>query len=534
GMGGGGMGGGGGGMGGMGGGGGGGMFAVADDVVAEAAKPAEAEAPKPATVETPAAVSSAAAAAPAEKSAEGSASKAAPRVTGIEIDLEMTPEAFWSKHFAGKQEDLAVVRRAVKQLIKQEQYDHAVALIHAALANGQPQSWMYESLGISLELAGRPKSEIERAIMSACDFSKSPEELMLIARYLSHIGLDGRAVDVYQQVVKAAPLYHEAYTLGLRAAQRVKDNEGIRWATAGILKQAWPADQQAIRDAALRVAQATLEEMRAAGENDAADAFQTQLDDALVRDCVVKVSWSGDADIDLIVEEPSGTSCSLREPRSAGGGVVLGDAYANYEKEDAKAEGFSETYVCPQGFAGEYRVRVRKVWGDVVADRVTVDVYKNYRSKDQKHERQYVPVGDDDSLVVFNLDQGRRNDPVEAQQLVASIHRQEAISKAVLAQQVSSLDDPSIIPGRGNLDPLDLRRQLALARGGAVGFMPIVISLPEGTSLIAQAVVSADRRYVRISASPSFTGIGNVTTFTFAGSAEETGGGGAGGGGTGF
>ena len=87
--------------------------------------------------------------------------------------------------------------------------------------------------------------------------------------------------------------------------------------------------------------------------------------------------------------------------------------------------------------------------------------------------------------MVFNLDQGRRNDPVEAQQLVASIKRQEAISQAVLAQQLGSLADPSIIPGRGNLDPLDLRRQLALARGGAVGFMPIIITLPEGTSLIA-------------------------------------------------
>jgi hypothetical protein len=77
---------------------------------------------------------------------------------------------------------------------------------------------------------------------------------------------------------------------------------------------------------------------------------------------------------------------------------------------------------------------------------------------------------------------------------------------------------------------------LALARGGAVGFMPVVISLPEGTSLIATGVVSADRRYVRISAAPAFTGIGNVTTFTFAGAAEELGGGGdaAGGGGAGF
>ena len=527
-MGGGGMGGGmGGGGGGMMGGGGGGMFAVPDDVAEEAPKASEAP------VSTPEAPAESTPTATAEEPLETLGSKAAPHVTGIEIDLSMTPEAFWSKHFSGKQEDLAVVRRAVKQLIKQQQYDHAIALIQAALANGQPQSWMYESLGIALELAGRPKAEIERAIMSACDFSTSPEELMLIARYLSHIGLDARAVDVYQQVVKAAPLYYEAYSLGLRAAERAKDNEGIRWATAGILKQAWPADQQAIRNTALRVAQATLEEMRASGESEAADAFQSDLDAALVRDCVVKVSWSGDADVDLIVEEPSGTTCSLREPRSAGGGVVLGDAYANYEKEEAKADGFSETYVCPQGFAGEYRVRVRKVWGDVVADRVTVDVYKNYRSKEEKHERQYVPVGEEDSLVVFSLDQGRRNDPIEAQQLVASVNRQQAISQAVMAQQVGSLDNPSILPGRSNLDPFDLRRQLALARGGAVGFMPIVISLPEGTSLIASAVVSADRRYVRISAAPSFTGIGNVTTFTFAGSAEEVPGGDTGGGGTG-
>jgi hypothetical protein len=51
--------------------------------------------------------------------------------------------------------------------------------------------------------------------------------------------------------------------------------------------------------------------------------------------------------------------------------------------------------------------------------------------------------------------------------------------------------------------------------------MPIIITLPEGTQLFATAVVSADRRYVRISASPSFTGIGNVTTFTFAGAGQQ-------------
>lgn len=459
-----------------------------------------------------------ASATPAEPQA---ASPAAPKVPGIEIDLSATPEAFWSKFFSEKQQDEAVVRRAAKLLIKQQQYDHAIALIQAALAHGQPQPWMYESLGIALELDGRPKAEIERAVMSACDFSTNPQELMLIARYLSHIGLDQRAVDVYRQVAKVAPLEQDAYTLGLRAAQRANDADGIRWAAVGIIKQAWPTEQQEIRNTAMRIAQATLDELQAAGNAEAAEKFRRELDEALVRDCVVKVSWSGDADVDLVVEEPSGSVCSLRVPRSAGGGVVLGDDYANFEKDD-QSGAFSETYVCPQGFPGEYRIRVRKVWGDVVADRVTVDVYKNYRAKNEQHERQHIAVtGDDDSLVVFNLEQGRRNDPIEAQQLVASVDRQQAISQAVMAQQLGSISDPSILPGRSESDPLGLRRQLALARGGgAVGYQPVIITLPEGRQMIATAVVSADRRYVRITAAPSFTGIGAVQTFTFAGSSS--------------
>ena len=64
-----------------------------------------------------------------------------------------------------------------------------------------------------------------------------------------------RAVDVYRQVIKAAPLYQEAYALGLQAAQRAEDVDGIRWATVGILKQAWPANQEAVRNAALRIGQ---------------------------------------------------------------------------------------------------------------------------------------------------------------------------------------------------------------------------------------------------------------------------------------
>jgi hypothetical protein len=525
----------GGGMGGMGGGmgGGGGFFAVPDPIEPSQTTPASAHANTAAGETAPAADVESLSAAPVK----------APRVAGVDIDSTKTPAEFWNAHFASAQQDPQAVRAWVTRLVRDRHFDHAIALIHAAIGHGQAQPWMYESLGIAMELGGSPKADIERAIMSACDFSTTPDELMLIAQYLSHMGLDARAVEVYRQVIKAAPLYQEAYAQALQAAERAHDVDGIRWATVGILRQAWPTKQEAVRHAAVRIAKSTLEELKAKGDDATYDAYEAELDGALVRDCLVKVTWSGDADVDLIVEEPGGTVCSLQAPRTESGGVWLGDSYS--AGSASPAEGYSETYICPEAFAGEYRVRIRKVWGDLVAGRVTVDVYKNYRTPQEQHQQQHIAVGEEDAAVVFTLDQGRRNDPVEQVQLAAAVGRQNAVQGAVLAQQLGSLADAGLIPDRSNaVNPLNLRRALALARGGQVGFMPQIVVLPEGTQFFATAVVSADRRYVRITSLPNFSSIGNVTTFTFAGPGVQVddggndgggndGGGGDGGGGDG-
>ena len=436
------------------------------------------------------------------------------------------PAQHWTQRFASGHLDPAAVRKATRDLMKQGDYDEAIVLVQAALSHGQAQSWMYESLGIAMELSGRDKSEVERAIMSACDFSSTPDELMLIAQYLSRIGLDSRAVEVYRQVIKVSPLDYEAYALALRAAQRVEDVAAIRWATVGVLSHAWPRDQQEIFDTARRIAQATLERLKQSGDKEQHDAFSGEVTQALARDVVVKISWSGEADVDLIVEEPGGTTCSLHQPRSIGGGSVSGDSYASYE-EQAK-QGFSEEYVCARAFPGEYHVRIRKVWGEVVADKVTVDVTLNHGTDHAQHQRQRIQVFDDeDALVVFQLEEGRRSQPLEEQELQVAVRRQEAISRAVLAQQLSDFSDPTALRGLSREEAL--RRRLALGGGGAVGFQPVIITLPAGTQMVATGVISADRRYVRISSAPSFTGIGDVTTFTFAGAAQEAGAGGGGG-----
>jgi hypothetical protein len=65
-----------------------------------------------------------------------------------------------------------------------------------------------------------------------------------------------------------------------------------------------------------------------------------------------------------------------------------------------------------------------------------------------------------------------------------------------------------------------------------VGYQPEITYFDEGTTLTTQAVVSADRRYVRVYVEPVFSGIGQVTQFNSV-SGESGGGGGQGGGGQG-
>ena len=68
---------------------------------------------------------------------------------------------------------------------------------------------------------------------------------------------------------------------------------------------------------------------------------------------VVVVSWSGEADIDLTVEEPGGTVCSARNRRTTGGGVLLGNSTQKLDKKSNVSA--TESYVCPTGYDGVYR-----------------------------------------------------------------------------------------------------------------------------------------------------------------------------------
>ena len=503
-----GMGGMGGGMGGMGGGGGGGMFAVEDDLRLSGRNIAPQAAPQAAPI--------------APKANPGfEAAKFAPvaEVKPIQITLAegADPTKVWDAHFAANSEEPAVVRATVRTLFKAQKPEHAAAVIMAALRHGQAQPWMYEALGLAMESQGARVSEIERALLSAVDFSNQPDDLLKVADYMlkSNFGggaLQGRALDLYRQVSKMQPTRPEPYVYGLRIAQRLDDVEGLKWTSLGIVSQAWPHDQILIYEAGLRTANALVERLKSEKRAAEAEAFQAALAAAQVRDCTITVSWSGDADVDLIVEEPTGSLCSFRNPRSTAGGVLIGDTY------DKATNLHTETYVCPQGFNGDYRMLAKRVWGKVTADTVTVDIVAHKGSPKQKTFHKQIPLDGDQAVSSFDMQNGRRTESLKDVQVANAVQGQMALGNQILAQQLSSASDPTVTPTNPYLNPnLFLR--------GAVGYQPVIITLPTGRNMSATAVVSHDRRYVRITAQPMFSTIPEVNTFNYAAGSSGTSGG---------
>ncbi|MEX2560669.1 MAG: hypothetical protein WD403_12180, partial [Pirellulales bacterium] len=453
------------------------------------------------------------------------------RPVQIEFNEGDDPQAAWNDYFETHPNvSGAAIRESARELMAARRFDHVAALIQAALANQYGQPWMYEALGLALQAQGSPADQIERALMSALDFTTNPIDIMFLAHYLARVGLEERALQLFQQASEIQPTSPEPFVHGLRLAQRLDDLDGIRWATVGVLSQAWPNDQVGIWQSAYHQASATLQRLRSENPKQA-DSYKAELDNALVRDCVVVVSWTGEADVDLLVEEPSGTVCSFRNPRTASGGVMLGDTSMQASGEVSDAS--SEVYVCPQGFDGTYRLLLRRVWGKLTNDKVTVDIHWHYNSKEHRTLRKRIDLVDDQALAVFDLKNGRRTEPLAEEQVAHAVAGQMEVGQQILAQQLGLLNDPralgSFLSGAGRLAAQDGNGVNPFIQG-AVGYQPVIIVLPKGAFMSATAVISADRRYVRITPFPTFSGISEVNTFNFATGGSGTGGGAGGGG----
>jgi hypothetical protein len=165
---------------------------------------------------------------------------------------------------------------------------------------------------------------------------------------------------------------------------------------------------------------------------------------------------------------------------------------------------------------------MRKVWGDVTANQVTVvvksraDLYPKRRKMETT-----MPFQEGINQVFIDLPDGRRKESLTDAQVANAINEQQELGREILAQQVGGVIDPavaaSLAGSRGALASALNENGIPIVGipvvQGAVGFRPVITTLPEGANLAANAVISADRRYVRITVLPLFSKVGKVLAF---------------------
>ncbi len=230
----------------------------------------------------------------------------------------------------------------------------------------------------------------------------------------------------------------------------------------------------------------------------------------------------------------------------------MGDDYSAKPGESGM---MSEQYVLPKGFAGDYKLVLKRVWGEVTSGKATVSIYNHFRSDREASMTKQVELDDKGAIVLFALDDGRRTEPLEEHAIQTAVKQQMAVNRNILAQQLGggvpfggsgsygAGDGGGLILGGGNPFLNGVLNNNGLIPG-AVGYQPIITQVQTGSSMVVNHATTADRLYVMVSTSPNFSQIQSVETFNILGDAQTAqqlgqgggagGGGGFGGGGGGF
>lgn len=438
------------------------------------------------------------------------------------------PAGGWDKYFSQPNIDSNEIREMTSILFDAQQYKEVIELVESALINGHSQPWMYEVLALTMKIEKYPNDEVERVLLSITDFSPSDvPSLLYSATYLSRFDAFERALAMCRQASQLAPTQPEPYALGLKLAERLDDPEAIAWAAAGVLKYDWSRGYEKRHNLAKDQVNDQLSKLDATKKGEAVASLREALVHGERRDLMIELVWSGDADLDLMIDEPCGSTCGFSQRQTIGGGALVHDG-AGPDPENSY-----EKYICAYGMPGIYKVHVRHIWGKVVGYRATLKVTR-YKGTDEEIVES-IPVLMDkrEKLFKVSLLNGRRRDLafVPPEPLSVAERRSRSRKQTLALLQRGGADSQRL------LEQFDRSRRNSANNAStfAIGFTPMITLLRDGVTADATATISADRRYVKISTVPIFSTITDVFTFSFqGGGGGGNAGGGAGGAGANF
>jgi tetratricopeptide (TPR) repeat protein len=436
----------------------------------------------------------------------------------LEERPDFDPKKIWQDALAKGVNNRGLIIATADFLVLANKFDHAVEFLKANLRQGiVVEPWVYRALAVALRLSGGSTEDIERAEASPADMEpQNARGYLEAATALAQEEKYGLALAFCRQAALLEPGTPHAYEEALSYAELARDPQAMQWAAANLLSRDWPVENQKLHDRALQKIDALVKILNQQGRTDEAQRLTAALADTGKRDLVIKLNWQGDADLDLHVTEPTGSTCSPLHRQTIGGGVLIGDSLADRT---------SETYLAAEGFSGEYEIEVEKVWGHPLNNKAQLKIIHHLGTPEEREQLLTIELKSRHSeRLKVKLENGRRTEaayvpPPQAQKKPEDTSNVSPVNPDKVLHQLRVLADPeitgvgrSITGGVFSQGQPVLPSQLQERRvhkeipdnDRTLYQTRVKPFVQHALDVTASAVLSADRRSLRLSLTPVF------------------------------
>ncbi|MGC8642902.1 MAG: tetratricopeptide repeat protein [Isosphaeraceae bacterium] len=320
------------------------------------------------------------------------------------------PYKFWSEYYRKHAEDEHEVGR-LRETLRLLNQSGKFKDVHAALIgylthrpkNREP--WMYLALALAIEeMKGKPE-DMRVALNYAADAAlrtHNPNDLVQVADTMFLKGSYDRIGRLLDEATAKVPHRFEPLVMSINLAQKTKDPRRMGDSIDRLLSLGWPGNDEYFRRESRSQAEKLAATLREENRAQEADALLARLPQAEARDVFIRLRWDGDADFDLIVQEPLGAQAQFTTPRTVFGGSIIKNGYGKNPEE---------IYVCPRGFDGEYTVRVDTIYSssENPPTKLTLETITHEGTpQEEKQTHTLSPNASTNKPVVVTLKHGRR------------------------------------------------------------------------------------------------------------------------------
>jgi hypothetical protein len=275
------------------------------------------------------------------------------------------------------------------------------------------EPWMYLLLALSFEINGRGPEAVHTALGWAGYQARKQDDPftlievadVLLLRGIEEVTLPGnippvRTGELLDQAAAKAPHRPEPILMSILLAEKTGDPNRMAAAVERLMALGWPGVDEEWRREARHRAEALAARLREQQRASDAESLLGRVAQAERRDLFLRLTWKGDAGLDLEVEEPLGAKATAMEPRTVFGGAIVKSGRGKHPES---------VYTCPLGFDGPYKVRVVPLYSNEKdpAREVTLEIVAHEGSSDERREARPIHL-DSRAPIVVELTGGRR------------------------------------------------------------------------------------------------------------------------------